>query len=200
MATLIFLLSFLTLFVLIIRLLIKFIRRRPLFPAFKIIIYLVLVYTVVWLIFDVASSFVPVPLGTDVCFDDWCATITGIEQGPVVQQQFSPLHADSIWLVLNVRMSNHARGIAQKPSEPRIHVIDGKGNSWANSLEGQRWLEKQIGIQKPLDQKLELHDSIETKMVFACPAKAKGLKIFIDEGPFITNLLFPEDRMIFAVK
>jgi len=96
-------------------------------------------------------------------------------------------------------MSNHARGIAQKPSEPRVHIIDERGNSYSYSAEGQQALEKQIGNQIRLDQRLELHQSLETQLVFDIPKEAKNLKVLIEEGPFITKLLFNENREVFLI-
>ena len=97
-------------------------------------------------------------------------------------------------------MSNHARGIAQKPSEPRIHILDAKNSAWPYSMAGQGILEKVDGKQAPLDSRLELHQSIETKFVFAVPASSKGLKILVEEGPFITKLLLPESQEVFIVQ
>ncbi|MBK7305476.1 MAG: hypothetical protein IPI30_21340 [Saprospiraceae bacterium] len=94
-------------------------------------------------------------------------------------------------------MSNHARGIAQKPSEPRVHITDEKGNSYSFSLAGQQALEKQIGKQIPLDERLELNQSLETQLVFDVLKDARRLEILFEEGPFITRLLFNENREVF---
>ena len=96
-------------------------------------------------------------------------------------------------------MSNHARGIAQKPSEPRIHILDAKNTAWPYSIAGQQILEKDEGKQAPVDSRLELHQSIETKLVFAVPISSKGLKVLIEEGPFITKLLLPGSQQVFIV-
>jgi hypothetical protein len=97
-------------------------------------------------------------------------------------------------------MSNHARGIAQKPSEPRIHIIDGQGHSWVFSKEGQQALESREGKQKDIGERLELHESLGTRIVFDIPKDEKGLKAFIEEGPFITKLLLPEDKEVFLLQ
>jgi hypothetical protein len=96
-------------------------------------------------------------------------------------------------------MSNNAKGIAQKPSEPRVHIIDDNGNSYSFSPEGQLALEKQKGKQIPIDERLELHQSLETQLVFDVPKDAKGLKALIEEGPFITKLLFNENKEVFLI-
>jgi hypothetical protein len=200
METLVFLLTFFTLLILSVITIAKAIRRKPVLPPVKKMAFIIAGYLVLWIIFYITSSYVVVPLGTDVCFDDWCATITQAENGPLVQKRFSLLSADSTYIIIHITMSNHARGIAQKPSEPRIHILDAKNSAWPYSMAGQGILEKVDGKQAPLDSRLELHQSIETKFVFAVPASSKGLKILVEEGPFITKLLLPESQEVFIVQ
>ena len=98
-------------------------------------------------------------------------------------------------------MTNKARGIAQKPSEPRIHILDENGQTWSISTIGQKALEASEGFQIPIDERLELHQSLQTKIVFDIPKDAKGLKAIIEEGPpFITNLLLQNNKKVFLLK
>jgi len=103
------------------------------------------------------------------------------------------------FIILHIKMSNRAKGIAQKPSEPRVHIKDEKGNSWSFSAQGQKELDNLIGNQIPIDQKLELHQSVETQVVFDIPQNAKKLYALIEEGPFITNLLLQDDKQVFLI-
>jgi len=199
MASLLFLLTFLTLIVLLVILMIKAFRHRPVKKTVRSIAFIALGYAIIWQVLNLISKDVPVPLGTDSCFDDWCATVIKTENGPAVQNQFSALHTDSTYIILHIRMSNHARGIAQKPSEPRVHLLDDKGRARAYSANGQQLFEKQKGGQPGISHRLELGQSMETIMVFAFPRQSKGLKALIEEGPWITNLIFPDDRQVFAV-
>ncbi|MDR3697840.1 hypothetical protein [Mucilaginibacter sp.] len=199
MTTILFLLTFLTLPVLLVRLIIKAIKRKPLKSTLKIMGLIAGVYLLLWTGFYFASGYTTIPLGTDVCFDDWCATVTKIDNEPVVKAKLPALPADSTWVILHIKMSNHARGIAQKPSEPRVHLIDAQGGYWPYSAIGQQALEKTEGPQPGIDNKLELHQSMETQLVFAIPATAKEVKVLIEEGPASTKLLLPDDREVFSV-
>ena len=192
MSTLIFLGTLLSLVILIIGLLIKTIKRKPIIPRIKTIGIIFFSYLGLWFVFFVLSKDIIIPLGTDICFDDWCITVTKADQSA------DSIHKSQL-IFLQVRMSNHARGIAQKPSEPRIHIIDDSGGYWPASQETQALLEQRIGKQIPLDTRLELHQALETKIAFQIPIDRKNLKILIEEGPFIGKLLFYEDRKLFQV-
>jgi hypothetical protein len=80
-----------------------------------------------------------------------------------------------------------------------VHIIDEKGTRYAFSVTGQQALERQTGAQLPFDSGLELHQSLETELVFDIPAKARNLKVLIEEGPFITTLLFDDNMKVFAI-
>jgi hypothetical protein len=200
METLLFLLTFLSLLILLIRLIINALRHNPVKSTLKIMGIIGGGYLILWTAFYIKSSFITVPLGTDVCFDDWCATVTKIETGVAAQTKLPPLSTDSTWVILHLKMTNQARGIAQKPSEPRVHLIDDNGDYWAYSAKGQQALEKIAGKQPGIDSRLELHQSLETQLVYAIPSNAKKVKALIEEGPFITKLLFADDQDVFEVR
>jgi len=199
MTSLIFMLTAIALIVLVIRLIIKLIRGRPALPSLKIIVIVVAMYGVGWLFFYWGSKNVPVSFGTEVCFDDWCATVTQIECGPVIQKQFEKLNSDSAYIIIHIRMTNQARGIAQTPSNPRVHILDNKGTAWPYSAAAQRLLESVSGIQPGIGHRLDLHQSLETLFAFAVPKNTGDIKALIEEGPPITNLLFPGDKMVFKI-
>jgi len=199
MTTILFLLTFLALLVLLVTLIVKAIKGKPVKTIAKVIAIVIGGYAGLWLICYFISGYLTVPLGTDACFDDWCATVTRVELAPSLPPGLPAPPADSAWVVLHVTMSNQARGIAQKPSEPRVHLIDGRGGYWAVSDKGQQALEKTTGKLPDIGSKLELHQSLETELVFAIPAKVKKVKALIEEGPAITKLLLPEDRQVFDV-
>ncbi|MHB8208974.1 hypothetical protein [Mucilaginibacter sp.] len=169
--------------------------KRELFT----IIFWVSFYALIWLFFYIDSKYITVPLGTDICFDDWCASITKIDIGNQNQFKLPVIAKDSLWVVLDVTMSNHAKGIAQKPSDPRIHIIDDDGGYWAFSPTGQQALEEQSGQKIQLGQRLELGQSLSTQLVYKIPANAKQPKVLIEEGPFITKFLFKDNQSVYTL-
>jgi len=190
MASLIFLLTVLTLIVLFIRIIVKLTRRKPVRCGLIAMGVAVVVYGIGWIVFRLTLEVTPVPLGTQVCFDDWCATVNKIEQKAA---------GDSTLITLHIEMFNNARGIAQTPSEPRVHLLDANGTAWSYSANEQRIYEKQNGVQPGIAHRLELHQSMETVLVFTDPKNSAGLKALIEEGPWITDLLFPVDEQVFLI-
>lgn len=183
MSILIFLLTILTTFILLVTATVRAIRRKPILKIARWSICIFLGYSLAWGCFWLARRRPDIPLGTDICFDDWCATVNNVRQLPATSR-------DSTEFILAITMSNHARGITQQPSEPRIHLIDDQGRIWLPAASGP----------VPLDARLDLHESKKTSMNFIVPADASRLKALIEEGPWITNLLFPEDQPVFRLR
>jgi hypothetical protein len=199
MSTLLFLAVIMLVLVLMAGILSNAIRRRSVQKNARLLTGVVAAYVLIWVICYFSSGDKPVPFLTDVCFDDWCATVEGVDTAGTLGMGRNAIRAQGVFLILHVRMSNHARGIAQKPSEPRIHIVDGQGNVWAFSSRGQQALESTEGKQNEIGERLELGESKQTKIVFDIPRREKGLKALIEEGPFITAFLLPEDKVVFLL-
>ena len=197
MQELYFLITLLAIIILIIIIFLKLLRGKAINKALSILSLFIISYSLLWAIFYIKTEIQPVNFGEDICFDDWCATITSFEKLTKIDRQT----AVGQFYVLSVRMTNKARGIAQKPSEPRIHILDENGQTWSISTIGQKALEASEGFQIPIDERLALHQSLQTKIVFDIPKDAKGLKAIIEEGPpFITNLLLQNNKKVFLLK
>ena len=195
MPTLLFLLTLIAIIVFSIQIFIKLFKHKSIKSSLGLLIIIMALYSLLWLFFYFKSTEITVPLGTVICFDDWCATITKAEQMKTLGDE----KPNGQFIILHIRMSNHARGIAQKPSAPRVHIIDGNGHSFSISEKGQKALENLIGKQLPLDEKLELHQSLETQLVFDIPSDIKSANGLIEEGPFITKLLLQDSKEVFEL-
>jgi hypothetical protein len=198
MATLIFLAAIVALLIFSIRVIVKLFKGKAIKSSAKAMGIIIFSYCFAWFVFYFLSTDKPIPFGTYVCFDDWCSTISKVEKPRIIGKENSKFLRGQ-WIILHIKMSNHARGIAQKPSEPRIHIIDENGNAWSFSKEGQKALESFSGLQPPLDAKLELHQTLETQLVFDVPKDIKKPKVLIEEGPFITEFLFQGDSEVFLL-
>lgn len=176
---LIFFITALTLIILIIITLVAVARHRRIKRKIVAIATIFIAYTAVWLFFYFKAQLVTVPLGTYVCFDDWCITVNQVDKS-----------LDSSTITLQLTMSNHARGIAQTPDEPRIHLVDDKGTLY-NPMQT---------FPLPLNVRLQLHQSLQTNCKFVVPKTAGSLYALIEEGPFIAHLVFPEDQQVFRIR
>jgi hypothetical protein len=173
--------------------------RKPVRKATIALLFIVCVYVLYRFAALTLRTDVAVPMGTDVCFDDWCATVMKADTAMTLGEGANLMRPSGRFIILHVRMSNQARGIAQKPSDPRIFIIDGKGYKRTFSEVGQQALEQYVGKQVDLGARLELHQSLETQVVFDVPRNAKDLKAVIEEGPFIANFLLAGDRDVFRL-
>ena len=196
MQALYFCATILTILILVIGIVIGLIRKKSVSKAVKILRSVIFTYVLLWIVFYYKRGVTATNFGEDICFDDWCATVISYEKLEKIGYQ----NSSGQFIILTVQMTNKARGISQKPSEPRVHIIDDKGNSWGTTTVGQKALEDLQGQQVPLDQRLELNQSLQTKLVFDMPKTATDLKAFIEEGPFITNCLLQEDKKVFPLK
>jgi hypothetical protein len=185
--------------ILLVGVIVNVIHRKSVGKRASLLGGVVAVYVLAWTMFYFVRNEKPVPFDTDVCFDDWCATVEGVDTVKTLGIGPTEIRPKGIFFILHVKMSNHARGIAQKPSEPRIHIEDGDGNIWTFSAKGQRALESTDGKQNDIGKRLELDESLVTKIVFEIPRNKRGLKAMIEEGPFITKFLLPEDKEVFLL-
>jgi len=200
MAALVSLGTSIIILILIIRLIVRLFQHKSITSSLTALAIIIMTYALLWAFFYFFNPIKTVPLGADICFDDWCATITKFEIRDTLEEGNQVINPVERFVILNIRMSNHARGIAQKPSEPRIYILDDKGHYLSYSVEGQHVLEKIEGKQIPVDIRLELHQSLETRLVFKVPAESKDLKAIIEEGPFITKLLFNDKKEVFLLQ
>ena len=149
-------------------------------------------YALLWVILFYALKPSNIPLGQDVCFDDWCAS--------VVRKEFTHElnHAKGNFAVLTVRISNKAKRVAMKPDNPGIVISDEKENSYFPSEKGQKLLDQERGEQYLLDRKLESGESLQTRIVFEVPEGSHIFKAQIQEGPeWLKYLLLPIGRNSF---
>ncbi len=182
---------------LVFTILLQIFRKKSITKSLKILSYTIFIYILLWTVFYFKSEIQPVNYGEDICFDDWCATITSFDK----IENLNSKKANGHFFVLSINMINHARGISQKPCEPRVHIMDDLGHTWGSSTVGQKALEDIQGIQIPIDQRLELHQSLQTKIVFNIPNEATGLKAIIEEGPqFMTTIMLQDNKKVFELK
>lgn len=180
----------------IIRLVIKVIKRQTIGPTVKIVLIIIISYSLIWLAFYFNSKRIEVPFGTEMCFDDWCATIIDSKKVKSINTQTT----NETFVILRIKLINKAKRIAQKPSMPVIKIVDDDNNVWLSSDLGQRAYEVEYGRQERIDKKLQLNEVCVTHLVFEIPSNENKIYALIEEGPFITKLFIKGDEMVFKIK
>lgn len=152
-------------------------------------------YSAALLGFSLTSKTRELALGTDKCFDDWCATVTG------VRSLSNPNGAGGLKLVaVNLRVSNRARGAAFRPSQPRVTLALASGQDAVMSPAAQREFEKQAGLQEDLAKRVVAGETFQTTLVFEVPAATRDASVVILEGPATLTRFLAGDENSFLHK
>jgi len=153
------------------------------------------VYALALVAVSLTSATLQLALGTDKCFDDWCATVTGAESLPGLS---APIGMKRVAMTL--RISNRARQSAFRPSQPRVTLALASGVIVAPSPDAQRQFERQAGPQEDLAKRLVAGDTFQTKLVFEVPAATHEASVILVEGPSVLTQFILGDENSFLHK
>ena len=153
-------------------------------------------YMAILLAVSFGSKTGPLALGTDKCFDDWCASVLGARSLPAAGG--SP---GTKAVAVTLRISNRARWAAFRPSQPRVTLALASGESIPRSNPAQREFEKQVGPQEDLAKRLVAGESFQTVSVFEVPAATRQASVVLLEGPsIVTRFLVGDENSFFHGK
>jgi hypothetical protein len=135
-------------------------------------------------------------LGTQKCFDDWCATVTGARSLPNRNGS-----SGTKLVAVTLRVSNRARQAAFRPSQPRVALLLATGGTVTSSKVSQFEFEKEAGPQKGLAARLLAGEEFQTTLVFDVPSAARDASVVLLEGPAIlTRVLVGDENSFFHRK
>jgi hypothetical protein len=154
------------------------------------------VYAAILAGFSLRSETRQLTLGTDKCFDDWCATVTG------ARSLANPNMPGGTKLVaISLRVTNRARRAVFQPSQPRVFLVLAAGEAVPASAGAQREFERQAGPQENLAKRLVPGDGFQTTLVFEIPAATREASVVLLEGPdVITRFLAGDENSFFHKK
>lgn len=126
-----------------------------------------------------------IALGEDHCFDDWCVAVEGVTIATAVGTPDPAIDTAAVPRVVELRLSNRARGRDQRAASVAVHLIDDRGVVYDPSPEGQAALEGQRGALPPLTATIPLGGTIRTAQAVEVPIGARGLAVYIEHpvGP-----------------
>jgi hypothetical protein len=196
LGNLLFFLFLLATIVLTILLIYRKLRGKTIRPIAIAIIGCLLTYAVVLVGASLASRTRQLALGTDKCFDDWCASVTGSRVLPTANAA-----AGNALVAITLRISNRARRAAFRPSQPRVMLTLPSGDTLAPSEVAQREFEKQAVPRDVLGKRLLAGESFQTTLVFEVPASTRQASVVVLEGPaVITRFLVADENSFFHKK
>jgi hypothetical protein len=151
---------------------------------------IVLGYFILLLAFSLTSKTTTLPLNQDKCFDEWCASVIGINK--------KSFDTTTTYFV-TIQISNHGRGRAQKPDSPAVYVVDDQEIKYVESEKAKSEYEKQHGQQRLITSRIDAQSNYQTTMVFVLPKGRKG-NVVITEGGFPTPLIIGDEGSILHKK
>jgi hypothetical protein len=80
------------------------------------------------------------------------------------------------------------------PNSRILTVLDGEGNAYEQSVEGQRALDAALGGGVPLDTPLRPGQSYTTEVVFDLPTDVKNPELLMREGDFVTRFIIGHEN------
>lgn len=167
-------------------------RGRPIRKLAVAISLCLMVYAATLVGVSLSSERRQLALGTDKCFDDWCATVTGARFLPAVSGG-----ANTKVVAVSLRVSNRARQAAFRPSQPRVTLALGAGEMISPSESGQREFEKQAGPQETLAKRLVAGETFQTTLAFEVPSATHEASVLLLEGPaVITRFLVGDENSL----
>src|SRR5579883_394602 len=130
------------------------------------------VYGVLLLAGSATSSERHVPLGSSLCFDDWCVSVTGVQQASAAGSERT--------VTADVRVFSEAKRVTQRGSGPRIFLIDDR----------RRWFEAMPSPgDTPLDTTLGPGEAFATRVHARVPAGTRIVAVRVWEGGWLDRLV-----------
>lgn len=179
---LVFVVVFLATVVVLVTVLVQALRRRPTRAARLLAVYGV--FLALYLGIVVAVSLATpqrfLDMGEDRCFDDWCVAVESVDTTSVLGQGDQVTKANGTFFVVTLRLSNHARGRAQRAASAAVYLRDDQGRRHDVSPLGQNAYEAEHGPTAPLTATLPLGQSLTTVRVFDAPVHAHILGLIVE--------------------
>lgn len=119
-------------------------------------------------------------IGENWCFDDWCVAVDSVAVASDVGPSDHAVQANGVFYVVRLRLSNHARGRAQRASSAAVHLLDDLGHRYEVSHEGQSAYEAQHGPTPPLTATVPLGQSVTTVRIFDVQQDARDLGLAVE--------------------
>ncbi len=117
-----------------------------------------------------------VPMKEDRCFDEWCIAVNDVR----TQNELGSARSDGNFYIIELKISNHARGRAQRAASAAIHLLDEQGGRYDISPKGQLAFETIYGTVPPMTLMMEPGESYTTYQVFDLPKDVGAVSLTVE--------------------
>lgn len=145
------------------------VRRRPLGLPVRALAGMLTGYALLLALGAAVSAEARVPLGTRLCFDDWCAAVSAVRVVPVS-------NAARKIVVADLRVSSDAKRVTMRVRNPQVYFVDG-GGAWFRA--------RTYGDAPSLTTPIAPGESFTTAVAAAVPAGASITAVRLWEGAWI---------------
>jgi len=111
-----------------------------------------------------------VAIGEDRCFDEMCFAVTGFERVEQIGSGEKAMHAQGVFYVVEVRVSNRSRGRIERERGRTGRLTDASGKVYRESGAGLQALTRMNGSIAGLGAEIAAGESVAAKLVFDVPA------------------------------
>ena len=147
-------------------------RGMPAWRAGLPLLCAVLVYGMLLLAGSVTSSDRHVALGSSLCFDDWCVSVTGLHD--------TAEHSSERIVSADVRVFSDAKRVTMRGSHPRVFFIDERKHWFeASTAPGDRELNGELGPG----------DAFATRVHARVPPETRIVAVRVWEGGWLDRLV-----------
>lgn len=146
---------------------IALIGGRPAWTPARTLGAVIAAYALLLIAGSVTSIDRRVPLGTTLCFGEWCPTVTRVRRAGTGSDRTRSIAAD-------VLVQSVAKRVTMRPSDPRLFFIDAKG-VWYRA-------EAADAPYRPIDDTIAAGERFTTRVTAEVPSSAKIVALRMWEG------------------
>lgn len=113
------------------------------------------------------------------------ASVVNVQRTKALGHPSDQRAAQGVYCVVTVRISSDARRATLKPHYLTATVVDGPGNVYERSSEGEKALDRAI----PFEQSVGPGGSYTKDIVFDLPSNVQNPRLLVTEGPWVERLV-----------
>ncbi len=128
-------------------------------------------------------------LDEEIQYDDFAFSVLSTRKVDALGSKESRTMAQGVYLVVTLKVANHAKRVGYRFKPSTAIVVDERGNEYRVSSAGQKALEAERGMADPCAAEILAGRACVTDLVFDVPAGARLSHLRISEGGRVGDVL-----------